>query len=313
MKPDSLIFVAGHNGLVGSAIARRLAHQGFRNLVVRPKKELDLEDSSQVDAFFREVRPEYVFLAAAKVGGIHANSAMPADFIRSNLLIQVNVMEAARRNDVAKLLFLGSSCIYPREAPQPLREEYLLTGPLEPTNEAYAIAKIAGIIQARSLNTQYGTNFVSVMPTNLYGPNDNFDSLNSHVIPALIRRFHEAKLANAPSVSVWGTGRPRREFLYVDDMADACITVMQRHNGSDILNVGCGSDMSIADLTHAVRDAVGCTSEITFDTSKPDGTPRKLLDIGRISALGWAPRVPIHEGLRRTYEWFTSRSNAART
>ena len=304
MNKDAKIFVAGHRGLVGSALVRRLEERGYRNLVVRPRSAMDLEDQRAVFDFFQAERPDYVFLAAAKVGGILANDSYPADFIRSNLVIQLNVVEAAYRAGVTKLMFLGSSCIYPKHAPQPIHEDYLLTGPLEPTNEPYAVAKIAGIKLCQSYNRQYGTNFVSVMPTNLYGPGDNFDLNSSHVLPALLRKFHEAKLAGAPSVTVWGSGRPRREFLHVDDMADACLFLMERHDGSEIVNIGCGEDVSIAELAEVVREAVGYRGEIVYDRSKPDGTPRKLLDVSRLRGLGWEPRVPLERGVRETYAWY---------
>ena len=306
MKPGSRIYVAGHRGLVGSALVRRLARAGHTNLLTRTRTELDLEDARAVARFFEAERPEYVFLAAAKVGGILANNSYPADFIRANLAIQLNVIEAARAAAVDKLLFLGSSCIYPRLAPQPIKEEHLLTGPLEPTNEPYAIAKIAGIKLCEAYNRQYGTRFVSVMPTNLYGPGDNFDLAGSHVLPALIRKFHEAKLAAAPSVVVWGSGTPRREFLHVDDMADACVFLMARYDGEAIVNVGTGEDVTIAEVASLVREVVGFEGEIVYDRSKPDGTPRKLLDVSRLRALGWAPRVGLRAGLADTYAWYAA-------
>lgn len=304
MEKNAKIYVAGHLGLVGSALVRRLTAQGFTNLVLRTRAELDLLDAGAVTAFFERERPEYVFLAAARVGGILANSQYPADFIRENLAVQLHAIDAAYRSGVKKLLFLGSSCIYPRMAPQPIREEYLLTGELEPTNEPYAVAKIAGIKLCQSYNRQYGTNYVSVMPTNLYGPGDNFDLDTSHVLPALLRKFHDAKAQGASEVTVWGSGRPRREFLYVDDMADACIHVMQHHDGSQIVNVGCGEDIAIGELARTIADVVGYRGKIAFDASKPDGTPRKLLDVSRLRALGWAPAVELSEGIRRTYAWF---------
>ena len=312
MRADSRVYVAGHRGLVGSAIVRRLAADRHSSLITRPRSELDLEDPGAVRAFFEAERPEYVFLAAAKVGGILANSRYPADFIRSNLLIQLNVIDAAYRTGVTKLLFLGSSCIYPKLAPQPLREEYLLTGPLEPTNEPYAVAKIAGIELCRSYNRQFGTNFVSVMPTNLFGPGDNFDLESSHVIPALLRKFHEAKVAGAAAVTVWGSGTPRREFLHVDDMADACVFLMRRDGLADLVNVGRGEDVSIAELSELVRSVVGYGGAIVFDRSRPDGTPRKLLDVSRLRGLGWEPRIPLADGLADTYRWFLEHHAAGR-
>ena len=315
LTPDSKIYVAGHRGLVGSALMRRLEAGGYRNLVTRTHAELDLTDQAAVCAFFERERPEYVLLAAAKVGGIHANDTRPAEFIRENLAIQTNVIHEAWRADVDRLLFLGSSCIYPRDCPQPMKEEYLLTGPLEPTNRPYAIAKIAGIEMCWAHNRQYGTRFLSVMPTNLYGPGDNYDLEGSHVIPALIRKFHEAKIGGHPSVVVWGSGSPRREFLYSDDMADACVHLMRlpdedfapllaadRHDGMPpIVNIGCGEDITIRELAETVREVVGFEGEIVFDPSKPDGTPRKLLDTGRIGALGWSPHTPLRQGLEAAY------------
>ena len=302
------IFVAGHQGLVGSAIVRRLEREGFRNLIVRSRSELDLEDQQAVNSFFDETSPEYVFLAAAKVGGIMANNTYPADFIRNNIAIQMNVIEAAHRTGVRKLLFLGSSCIYPKHAEQPIREEALLEGPLEPTNEAYAVAKIAGIKMCQSYNRQYGTNFVSVMPTNLYGPNDNFDLMGSHVLPALMRKFHEAKESGSPEVVVWGSGRVYREFLHVDDMADACVFVMHRYDGSEILNIGCGRDVTIADVAQLMKATVGFDGAIVFDASKPDGTPRKLLDVTKLKELGWAPKIGLGLGIEETYRWYLSQT-----
>jgi GDP-L-fucose synthase len=297
------VYVAGHRGLVGSALVRRLARDDVA-IVTRTRAELDLEDPGAVAAFFAHARPTEVYLAAAKVGGILANATFPADFIRNNLLVTLNVLEAARQHGVRKLLYLGSSCIYPKHAPQPIPESALLTGPLEPTNQAYAIAKIAGIELCRSYNRQYGTNFVSVMPTNLYGPGDNFDLDTSHVIPALIRKFHEAARAGAASVSVWGTGTPRREFLHVDDLADACVHVMAVHDGSDLVNIGCGEDLPIGELARLIAEVVGYRGEIVFDTSKPDGTPRKLLDVARLTALGWRPRIGLRAGLEETVTWY---------
>jgi GDP-L-fucose synthase len=297
------VFVAGHRGLVGSALVRRLARDGVP-LLTRTRAELDLEDPGAVAAFFDRERPTEVYLAAARVGGILANATYPADFIRNNLLVTLNVLEAARQQGVRKLLFLGSSCIYPKHAPQPIPESALLTGPLEPTNQAYAIAKIAGIELCRSYNQQYGTNFVSVMPTNLYGPGDNFDLDTSHVIPALVRKFHEARVADLPSVTVWGTGTPRREFLHVDDLADACVHVMAVHDGSELINIGCGEDIEIRTLAQLIAEVVGFRGEVVFDASKPDGTPRKLLDVTRLTALGWRPSIPLREGLAETVAWY---------
>lgn len=304
MNRESRIYVAGHRGMVGSAIVRRLREEGFERIVTRARTGLDLTDARAVDAFFAEERPEYVFLAAAKVGGILANATCPAGFIRENLAIELNVIEAAHRHGVKKLLFLGSSCIYPRHAPQPIKEEYLLTGALEPTNQPYAIAKIAGIELCRSYRRQYGADFISVMPTNLYGPNDDFDPRTSHVLPALIRRFHEAKERGDEAVVVWGSGRPRREFLHADDLADACVFLMERYSAEEPINVGVGKDMSIASLAELVREVVGYEGEIRFDPSKPDGTPRKLLDVGRLHSMGWRARIPLREGIERTYRWY---------
>jgi len=303
---DAPIYVAGHRGLVGSAIVRRLEGTGFRNLILRTSQELDLRDQARVREFFEREKPEYVFLAAARVGGILANMTYPAHFIYNNLMIQSNVIHEAYQSGVRKLLFLGSSCIYPKFAPQPMKEEYLLTGPLEPTNESYAVAKIAGIKMCQAYNRQYGTNFICAMPTNLYGSNDNFDLETSHVIPALIRKFHEAKINGAKSVVVWGTGTPRREFLYVDDLADACLFLMENCDAqhAEIINVGTGDDITIKELAEMIKSIVGFNGEIVFDPSKPDGTPRKLLDIGRIKELGWRPKTSLGEGLRATYAYF---------
>ncbi|WP_148630770.1 GDP-L-fucose synthase [Bacillus sp. E214] len=304
MNKDSKIYVAGHRGLVGSAIVRKLEEQGYTNLVYRTSKELDLRDKYAVDTFFAEEKPDYVFLAAAKVGGIVANNEYPVDFIRDNLLIQTNIIDAAYRNNVTKLLFLGSTCIYPKMAPQPLKEEYLLTGELEPTNEPYAIAKIAGIKMCESYNRQYGTQYISVMPTNLYGENDNFDLHTSHVLPALIRKFHEAKKNNAPFVEVWGTGSPKREFLYSDDLADACVFLMNTYSGEEIVNIGVGEDITIKELAEKVKETVGYTGNIQFDTTKPDGTPRKLVDVNKLNSLGWKASTSLNEGLKKAYQWF---------
>jgi GDP-L-fucose synthase len=299
MNKDGKIYVAGHRGLVGSALVRALRAEGYSNLVLRTHKELDLTDQIAVAQFFQQETPEYVFLAAAKVGGIWANNTYPGDFIRENLLIQTNIIHQAWVHGVKKLLFLGSSCIYPRECPQPIKEEYLLTGPLEATNEPYAIAKIAGIMMCQSYNRQYGTNFISVMPTNLYGPGDNYDLQNSHVLPALIRKFHEA-LPDKPVV-VWGTGTPRREFLHADDLASSCIYLMNHYSGTEILNIGTGEDIAIRDLVHLVQKVVGHQGTIVWDDTKPDGTPRKLLDVSKLNGLGWKDRIGLQEGINAVY------------
>lgn len=304
MNISSKIFVAGHRGLVGSAIYRRLEAEGHTNLIVRARRELDLARQAEVEAFFEKEKPEYVFLAAARVGGILANNTCPADFIYENIMIQSHVIHASHRCGVKKLLFLGSSCIYPKFCPQPMKEEYLLTGELEPTNEPYAVAKIAGIKMCQSYNRQYGTNYVSVMPANLYGPNDNFDLQTSHVLPALIRKFHEAKLARSPSVTIWGTGTPMREFLYIEDLVDACVFLMDRYEGSEIINIGAGEDISIGDLAMLVRGIVGYEGEAVYDRSKPDGTPQKLLDVSRLHSLGWDAKTGLKEGITKTYEWY---------
>ncbi len=305
LTTDSKIYVAGHNGLVGSAIMRKLESEGYKNIVTRTFEELDLTDQKATREFFEKERPEYVFLAAAKVGGIQANSTFPADFIYINLMIECNVIKASHEFGVKKLLFLGSSCIYPKLAPQPIKEEYLLSGYLEETNEPYALAKISGMKMCQYFNKQYGTNFISVMPTNLYGPNDNFDLNTSHVLPALIRKFHEAKVNNAPYVEIWGTGTPRREFLFVDDLADACLFLMKNYSGNDFFNVGTGEDVTIRELAELIGEVVGCKGELKFDTSKPDGTPRKLLDVTRIHEAGWRHRIGLKKGLEKTYEWFS--------
>jgi GDP-L-fucose synthase len=298
------VFVAGHRGLVGTALVRRLEADGFERLLLRSRSELDLRDAHAVDAFFAQQRPAYVFLAAAKVGGIVANDTYPADFIRDNLAIQLNVIDAAHRHGTAKLLFLGSSCVYPKHAPQPMREEHLLTGPLEPTNEPYAIAKIAGLKMCEAYRRQHGSRFISVMPTNLYGPHDNFDLETSHVLPALIRRFHEAKLAGAPHVTLWGSGSPMREFLHVDDLADACVHLMRSYDDAGLVNIGWGRDITIRDLAALTAAVVGYSGRIEWDATKPDGTPRKLLDTSRLTALGWTPRIGLEDGIRQTYEWY---------
>lgn len=300
------IFVAGHQGLVGSALVRQLTAEGADNLLLPPRRELDLTVQAAVDEFFARTRPEYVFLAAAKVGGIHANETYPAEFIRDNLAIQTNVIHSAWAHGTRKLLFLGSSCIYPKHAPQPLREESLLTGPLEPTNEWYAIAKIAGIKMCQAYRRQYGFDAICAMPTNLYGPGDNFHPENSHVVPALIRRFHEAKLANVPQVSIWGSGQPLRELMHVDDLASALLVLMRRYSDDAIVNVGSGQEISIAELAGTIARIVGYEGELVFDTGKPDGTPRKRLDTSRLDALGWHPRIPLQQGLRQTSEAFAS-------
>jgi GDP-L-fucose synthase len=300
------IYIAGHRGLAGSAIMRRLIADGFGNLVTRTSAEIDLTDQSATDRFFRETGPEYVFLAAARVGGILANSQQPAEFIRDNLLVQTNVIDAAYRHGARKLLFLGSSCIYPKLAPQPIREEYLLTGPLEPTNDAYALAKIAGIKMVQAYRQQYGFCGISLMPTNLYGPGDNFDPRRSHVLAALLRRFHEAKVSGAPKVVVWGTGTPRREFLHVDDFARAAVMLMDNYDGEQILNVGAGEDITIQNLAMLISEVVGYSGAMEFDPSKPDGTPRKLLDSTAIHRLGWRPAISLADGLRATYQWYVA-------
>ena len=304
MNLQDRIYVAGHRGLVGSAILRRLQAGGYENLLYHARDELDLTDPRAVEDFFATEQPEYVFLAAAKVGGILANSTYPADFLRDNLAIELNVIEAAHRHGVEKLLFLGSSCIYPKFASQPIKEEYLLSGALEPTNQAYAIAKIAGIELCKAYNAQHGANFISAMPTNLYGPGDNFDLETSHVLPALIRKFHEAKQNDEPSVTVWGTGTPRREFLHVEDLADACVHLMDVYTDSEPINVGVGEDVSITGLAELIGEAVGYEGEIFYDTSKPDGTPRKLLDVSRLHDLGWQAKIPLREGVEQTYSWY---------
>lgn len=311
MNKNSKIFVAGHRGLVGSAIVRALEKAGYTNLVLRTRAELDLLNQAAVGSFFEKEKPEYVFLAAAKVGGIMANKKYPADFISENLAIELNCITAAHANGVKKLLFLGSSCIYPRLAPQPITEDALLSGPLEETNRAYALAKIAGIEICQSYNKEYGTNFISVMPTNLYGQNDNFDLETSHVLPALIRKFHEAKEHTDPSVTVWGTGNALREFLHVDDLADACLFLMNTYNDGDIVNIGTGEDLSIKALVEQIKDVVGYQGEIVWDTSKPDGTPRKLLDVSKLHTLGWHHRISLEKGLRATYDWYCAAQKGA--
>jgi GDP-L-fucose synthase len=304
MHKDSKIYIAGHRGMVGSAILRKLQEEGFSNFILKTSKELDLRDQKKVKHFFEENKPEYVFLAAAKVGGINANNIYRAEFLYDNLMIQSNVIHNSYLNNVEKLLFLGSSCIYPKHAPQPLKEEYLLTGELEPTNEPYAIAKIAGIKMCDTYRSQYGSNFISVMPTNLYGPNDNYDLQNSHVLPALIRKFHEATVGNKPFVEVWGTGSPKREFLHVDDLANACCFLMKNYDQPGFINVGYGEDISVCDLANQIKEIVGYTGEIKWNTSKPDGTPRKLMEVEKISSLGWAPNIRLKEGIISVYNTF---------
>lgn len=304
MNKDSKIYIAGHRGLVGGAIKRKLESSGYTNIVVRTHAELDLLNQAAVHQFFQQEQPSYVFLAAAKVGGIYANNTYPADFIYQNLEIQNNIIHAAYEHKVQKLLFLGSSCIYPKLCPQPIKEEYLLTGALEPTNEPYAIAKIAGIKLCEALNQQYGTNYISVMPTNLYGPGDNFDLKNSHVLPALIRKFYEAKLSNAPTVTVWGTGTAKREFLFVHDLADAVMYLMETYNGSEIVNVGTGEDITITELAKLIQQVVGYKGEIVQDNTKPDGTPQKLLDVSKLNQLGWKASTSLKDGITQTLAWY---------
>jgi len=304
MNLDSRIYVAGHRGLVGSAIVRRLQADGATNLILRAHDELNLVDQAAVEAFFATERPEYVFLAAAKVGGIHANSNYPAEFIHDNLAIQTNVIHNAWKHGAKKLLFLGSSCIYPRDSPQPIKEEYLLTGPLEPTNEWYAVAKIAGLKMCQAYRQQYGFNAICAMPTNLYGPGDNYDAESSHVVPALIRRIHQAKVIAAPLVSIWGSGRPLREFLHVDDLADALVFLMRAYSDGDIINVGSGLEISIAELAALLSEIIRYQGELEFDSSRPDGTPRKLLDSSRLNTMGWQPRMDLKTGLRDATLWF---------
>ncbi|OGT63851.1 MAG: GDP-fucose synthetase [Gammaproteobacteria bacterium RIFCSPLOWO2_02_47_7] len=304
MNRNDRIYIAGHTGLVGSAIMRRLHAEGCSELISGTHNELDLSSQSAVDAFFSATRPDYVFLAAARVGGIQANSNFPAEFIYSNLSIQTNVIHAAWKNNVKKLLFLGSSCIYPKHAPQPINEDYLLTGPLETTNEWYAVAKIAGIKMCQAYRRQYGFNAIAVMPTNLYGPGDNFDLENSHVLPALLRKFHEAKIRNKNEVIIWGSGKPRREFMHVDDLADACVFLMKHYEQEKIINAGTGKDISISELAYLIKEISGFHGSLEFDTSKPDGTPRKLLDVSRLSELGWKAGIGFEQGIKDTYDWY---------
>jgi GDP-L-fucose synthase len=304
MDSNAKIYVAGHRGLVGSAIVRNLQYKGYNNIIGKTHKELNLTNQAEVEEFFHAEKPEYVFLAAAKVGGIGANSTYPADFIMENLLIQCNVIKSAFNNKVKKLMFLGSSCIYPKMCPQPIKEEYLLSGFLEQTNEAYALAKISGLKMCQFYNEQYGTNYISVMPTNLYGPNDNYDLNNSHVLPALLRKMHEAKVQKKPSVEIWGTGKPLREFLYVDDMADACVYLMESYNGNEFFNVGTGKEVSIRVLAETIKNIVGYEGELVFNSTKPDGTPRKLLDVTRLAEAGWKYKTELDAGIKETYKYF---------
>ncbi|MDP1793281.1 MAG: GDP-L-fucose synthase [Acidimicrobiales bacterium] len=304
VSPDARIYVAGHGGLVGSAVVRKLHDAGFTNVLTATRQQVDLRDQAAVNYWFKANRPEYVYLVAGTVGGIMANSTRPAEFLYDNMMIHATVVHAAHLFGVEKLLYLGSSCIYPREANQPITEDQLLTSPLEPTNESYALAKITGIKLCDSYRTQYGCNFISAMPTNLYGPNDNFDLTSSHVLPAFIRPFHDARLRDEPLVEIWGTGTPRREFLHVDDLADACLFLMQRYDQAGHINVGTGEDITIAHLAETIRDIVYPEAELTFDTSKPDGTPRKVLDVSKLNALGWSPAISFGDGVRATYEWF---------
>lgn len=310
LQHSSKIFVAGHRGLVGSALVRKLQADGYTDILVKTRAELDLLDYQAVKSFFELEKPEFVFLAAAKVGGIHANNTLGADFIYENLTIQNNIIKSAHDIKVKKLLFLGSSCIYPRDCPQPIKEEYFLDGKPEPTNIPYAAAKIAGILTCQAFYKQYGDNFISVMPTNLYGPNDNFDLETSHVFPALIRKFHEAKMNNSPEVTVWGTGSPKREFLHADDLATACVYLMKTYNDPSIVNIGTGEDISIKEFSEMVKEVVGYTGEVVWDTSKPDGTPRKLLDVTKIYNLGWRSRTTLRKGIESTYQWFIAHQSA---
>jgi len=302
MELNAKIFVAGHNGMVGSAIVRKLTELGYTNIITINRSKCNLTDQSEVDNFFNKQKPEYVFIAAAKVGGIKANNEMKGDFIYENLMIQSNIIKSSKDYNVKKLIFLGSSCIYPKMSPQPIKEEYLLTGSLEPTNDAYAIAKIAGIKMCQSFNQQYGTNFISLMPTNLYGPNDNYDLNNSHVLPAMIRKFHEAKLEGKDKVEIWGTGTPMREFLYVDDLADACVYLIKNYNGSEVVNIGTGVDITIKDLALTIKEVVNFEGDIYFNTDMPDGTPRKLLDVSKLKNLGWEYKTTLREGIEKTYK-----------
>jgi GDP-L-fucose synthase len=312
LDKNARIYVAGHRGLVGSAVVRALQNQGSRNLLLRTHTELDLTEQAAVRDFFQRERPDAVIMAAARVGGIHANNSRPALFIRDNLLIQDNVIDAAHRSGVGKFVFLGSSCIYPKLAPQPIKEEYLLTGPLEPTNEWYAVAKIAGLKMCQAYRREFGFSAISLMPTNLYGPGDNFDLQNSHVLPALIRRFHEAKVRGDESVTVWGTGTPRREFLHVDDLADAVVYLLQTYDSENIVNIGWGEDVAISELAEIIMSVIGYKGRLLFDPTKPDGTPRKLLDVTRLNGLGWRAKIPLRAGIERTYSWFQEHAAEAR-
>jgi len=310
MNPGDSVFVAGHRGMVGSALVRLLRTRGFTNLLLRSRAELDLTDTRAVRTFYEQHRPDYVFVAAAKVGGIWANASQPVEFLSENLQVELNLINGAQTVPVKKLLFLASSCIYPKLAPQPLREDSLLTGPLEPTNEAYALAKICGIRLCQAYSRQYGANFVSAMPTNLYGPEDNFDLQTSHVLPALIHKFHLAKVGGQPSVTLWGTGSAYREFLHVDDLAEACLFLMESYDSPELINVGCGEDLAIRDLAALVGRVVGFSGRIEWDSTKPDGTPRKLLDVSKLTQFGWRARIPLEEGLRRTYQWWLESAGA---
>jgi GDP-L-fucose synthase len=311
MKKQDKIYVAGHRGLVGSAITRKLTEQGYTNLLLKTRQELNLLDAQAVADFFRKEKPDFVFLAAAKVGGIMANKTYPADFIYENLTIQTNIIQNAFLNKTKKILFLGSSCVYPKMAPQPIKEEYLLTSALESSNKAYAIAKIAGIITCQSYNQQHGTNFISVMPTNLYGPNDNFDLETSHALPAMIRKFHDAKIGKEKEVMLWGTGTPKREFLHVDDLADACIFLMNNYDQSELINIGTGKDTSIKELAELIKNVVGFKGKINWDDTKPDGTPRKLLDVSKLHQLGWQHKIELKQGIKDTYEWYKNNNHKA--
>jgi GDP-L-fucose synthase len=312
VNSDSRIYVAGHRGLVGGGVIRALQAQGFKNLIVRTHAELDLTEQDAVRKFFNETRPEAVVMAAARVGGIQANNTHPAMFIRDNLLIQDNVIDAAYRSGVGKFVFLGSSCVYPKLAPQPIKEEYLLSGPLEPTNEWYAVAKIAGLKMCQAYRREYGFKAISLMPTNMYGPGDNFDVENSHVLPALIRRFHDAKLRGDKAMTVWGTGTPMREFLHVDDLSDAIVYLLRNYDAEEIVNIGWGEDLSIRSLAELVMSVIGYRGDLVFDSSKPDGTPRKLLDVSRLKSLGWKPKIRLEDGIRETYQWFLQHAADAR-